>query len=72
MTKSAQGQRGRKSYWPQKEPFVTIGFRIPKSLHSQLLSRAQKNFRSMNAEITWILAKEFGSAANQADRKGNG
>lgn len=60
MKKSQAKPRGRKGYWPHEEPFVTIGFRIPKSLHDQLLSRAQKGFRSMNAELTWLLAKEFG------------
>ena len=60
MTKSAPKPRGRKSYWPTKESFITVGFRIPQSVHDELQKRAQSNFRSMNAELVWTLAKQFG------------
>jgi len=53
-------KRGRKSYWPKAETFVSIGVRLPKSIHGALTERAKTNFRSMNAELTWILSKEFG------------
>lgn len=52
-------KRGRKSYWPQAEGFISIGIRIPRSVHALLSKRAKTNFRSMNAELILILAKEF-------------
>lgn len=53
-------KRGRKSYWPKAEVFISVGVRLPKSVHGALMGRAKANFRSMNAELTWILSKEFG------------
>lgn len=59
MTAVKGKKRGRKSYWPQAEGFVSIGVRIPRSVHTILSNRAKTNFRSMNAELIRILAKEF-------------
>jgi len=36
-----------------------MGTRIPRSVHAILSQRAKSNFRSMNAELIRILAKEF-------------
>lgn len=52
-------KRGRKSYWPTSEAFISVGVRLPSSVHGALIERARANFRSMNAELTWILSREL-------------
>ena len=59
MTATKKKKLGRRSYWPQAEGFISMGTRIPRSVHAILSQRAKSNFRSMNAELIRILAKEF-------------
>lgn len=67
MASAKPKKRGRKSYWPQAEGFISIGVRIPRSVHAILSKRAKTNFRSMNAELIRILAKEFEMNIPQPD-----
>lgn len=56
-TSPLPGKRGRKRYWPKEEAYVSVGIRLPKSVHTALTGRAKANFRSLNAELTMILAQ---------------